>query len=124
MKFSRATLMLIVLVSCALVADDTFSREGGKSGGNRSAHRSGSHPHHHARSRVFIGGFAAAPAVWPWWTYAPYAEATVAPPVYYLEKSEDPGGEWLYCRDANGYFPHVAECAGGWQSVRPPPPPG
>ncbi len=32
-------------------------------------------------------------------------------------------GFWYYCRNPAGYYPNVAECAGGWEKV-PPRPPG
>lgn len=38
--------------------------------------------------------------------------AAVAPPVNY----------WYYCAAANGYYPYVKECRGGWQKVLPQPP--
>jgi hypothetical protein len=123
MKTSIAALVLVV--SANLIAADPVlaAGKGGRSGGARSGQHSGSHHHHHARSRAFVGfgAFAAAPA-WPWWAYAVYAEP--AGPVHYVERAEEGQGEWLYCGAAQAYFPQVAECPGGWQSIRPAPPPG
>jgi hypothetical protein len=124
MKTSLAALVLFVAAASLVAADVAFAKDrGGRSGGGgRSAQHSGKHHHHHhARSRAFVGAFAAGP-VWPWWAYAVYAEPTG--PVQYIERAEEGQGEWLYCSAANAYFPHVAECPGGWQGVRPPAPPG
>jgi hypothetical protein len=113
--------MVLVLAAVALVSEPVLARGKGRSGGGRSVHAAGTH-HHHARSRVFVGAFAGAPMIWPWWAYAPYAAAA---PVYYVEQSDFAEGEWLYCREANTYFPYIADCAGGWERVRPQwPPPG
>jgi hypothetical protein len=123
MKVSKLSLMLLVLAATALASDAAFSRGKGRSGGARSAHSGhAGGAHHHARSRVFVGAAFGAPVVLPWWTYAPYPAP--AAPVYYIEQSDLAEGEWLYCQEANAYFPYVADCAGGWQRVRPKLPPG
>ena len=69
----------------------------------------------------------------PYYGYGPYyyppAVATVpAQPQTYIEKGtaeEAPGSPsyWYYCREANGYYPYVKQCPGGWEQVNPTPPP-
>ncbi|MDB5926907.1 MAG: hypothetical protein JWN13_5843 [Betaproteobacteria bacterium] len=137
MKFSRAGWVLLTVVTAVLASEPVLARgHGGSGGGGRSGHHSGAaragHPsgvRHHGTSRLFVGGVAAAPALWPWWDYPGYRVAGVYPgePVYYIEQNdpgEQPQGEWLYCRPANAYFPYVAECATGWERVAPQLPPG
>jgi hypothetical protein len=135
MKISSSALMLLTVIAAALASEPVLARGKGGSGGGRSGHsgagRSASHSggHHHAHSRIVAGGFVAAPAFWPWWNYPAYALAGAYPaaPLYYIEQADDaaaPAGEWLYCQGANGYFPYVIECPGGWQRVAPQVPPG
>jgi len=90
----------------------------GKSGKNHAGHRhTGRHSH---RSRD-AGFYYWEPAVSPWLSYAPYPMAVVAPvPVQYIERNEQeaqPVDHWLYCTEAQGYFPRVSECPGGWERV-------
>lgn len=121
---SKAALAILVLTAVAFAADSADARGKGRSGGGgRSAHSSGGHHHHHHRGHAFVGGAFFAPVVWPWYDYAPYAP--LSGPVQYIEQSADSaaGGEWLYCASSQAYFPHVSECAVGWERVIPPPPP-
>jgi len=116
--------MVLVLTVVALVSEAALAQGKARSGGARSAQSSGKHHHHHhARARVFAGAFVGAPVLWPWWAYAPYPAAAPAP-VYYVEQSDFAESEWLYCREANAYFPYIADCAGGWERVRPQLAPG
>jgi hypothetical protein len=67
--------------------------------------------------------------------YAPYyyPPAVVAPsaPQVYIERDpqpvapaqQQPSQWWYFCTGANGYYPYVKECPGGWQRVAPQPPP-
>jgi hypothetical protein len=131
MKIRSSGLMLLTVVAAALVCEPVLARGKGGSAGGRSGHHAGagrsshhSAVHHRARSRLFVGGFVAAPALWPSWDYPAYALARAYPaaPLYYIEQSDEaaaPAGEWLYCQGANGYFPYVMECPGGWQRVAP-----
>jgi hypothetical protein len=47
-------------------------------------------------------------------------------PSEYIETGRDqaivtpPRDFWYFCPDANGYFPHVDDCPGGWELVAPP----
>ena len=45
---------------------------------------------------------------------APQAAASMAAPV--------PPPAYYFCRSANAYYPHVNQCAEGWQQVAPKPP--
>lgn len=80
----------------------------------------------------FGPGFYSPSFFWPnyyWPAYAPYDyyPPIVAPPrkpPVYVERSTLEGkgaapGEtnWRYCASTEGYFPHVKECAEGWQTV-------
>ena len=61
----------------------------------------------------------------------PYAYPPVIvspPPVYaqpvpqvYVQPSA-PQSYWYYCDSAQGYYPYIQECPGGWRQVTPTPP--
>ena len=68
--------------------------------------------------------------------YPPYASAyypsmPASPPVYIEQGGAQPApgaapqaSYWYFCAEANGYYPYVKECPGGWQRVSPQAPPG
>jgi hypothetical protein len=77
----------------------------------------------------YYGG--AAPYYYPPYSYAPPVVVQPAPQVY-IERDpqavapaqQQPSSQWWYfCPGANGYYPYVKECPGGWQRVAPQPPP-
>src|SRR5215210_6599604 len=110
MKLPSATLVLVMVVAGALASDAVRAHgkgQGRSRGGRPAAVHSHHHHHHHARSGVFAGAVVAAPAVWPRWYGPPYHSPGA--PVYYIERADQAGGEWLYCPAVNVYFPHVSE---------------
>jgi hypothetical protein len=68
--------------------------------------------------------YAAPPA---YYYGAPAVVAPSSPPVYVerydsvpaAPQSQPPATWWYWCASANGYFPYVKECPGGWQRVPP-----
>lgn len=61
--------------------------------------------------------------------YYPPVAAVPPAPTQYVEKGDAPSaapsldpGYWYYCRNPAGYYPSVAQCAGGWEKVAPQPP--
>ena len=133
----RISTAVLLAFAVALAADFRAAEARGGSGkGGSHAGRGHSGKSHggrhfsHSRTRtgitvIGVGG------LWPWGYYAPRAAYGVpyayaeAPPVHYIERSQEdaPAGIWLYCAKAQGYFPYVAECADGWETV-PVVPPG
>ena len=86
--------------------------------GIRERHGFGDHHDfgHHPRTRVFVApGFWWAP---DWW--GPDYPSFAAPPVYGPPQTL-PQPYWFYCQDAQGYYPYVQQCPGGWQPVVPSP---
>ncbi len=92
--------------------------------------------HGHGHSRVVVGFNFGYPVGWyaPWY-YAPpayyYPPAVYAPPTptTYVERSDvaeeapaQPPATWYFCREANGYYPYVKQCPGGWMRVPAQPP--
>ena len=127
-------LALAVILAGAVAAGPAFASKGGSGKGGRSGvHHGRSHAgghHGHIRSSAAFGAVVA-PAFWPWWNYSPYYYPPVAmasaPPVEYIERSEQEGRMdeqqyWLYCAKAQAYFPYVAECPEGWERVPATPP--
>ena len=75
----------------------------------------------------------------PYYAYPPYpypapvygyAAPVPAAPTAYVEQGPaqaaiaptQPQGDWYYCAGSNAYYPHVRDCAGGWQRVPAQPP--
>jgi hypothetical protein len=55
----------------------------------------------------------------PYYYPAPVVVQQPAPPVY-VERSDsvpEGPGTWYFCREANGYYPYVKQCPGGWTRV-------
>jgi len=75
-------------------------------------------------------GAFAYPYYYPPYYYPPAVVAPSTPPVY-IERDtqsvapaqQQPSQWWYFCPGANGYYPYVKECPGGWQRVAPQPPP-
>lgn len=84
---------------------------------------------HGPRTRV---GVYFGPVWGPVWYPSPYyyppqvVVVPPAPPPVYIEQQQDAGPEpgqqyWYFCKSAQGYYPYVKECPGGWQKVLPQP---
>jgi hypothetical protein len=54
--------------------------------------------------------------------YAPPYSYYYAPDYDYAPGYAAPQQYWYFCPSANGYYPYVKECPGGWQQVMPQPP--
>src|SRR5512133_2231681 len=95
-----------------------------------SALARGGHGGHggHVGIGVWLGpGWWGVP-VYPSYYYPYYQE----PPIIIQQQPEEyvqPAPQeaqpnyWYYCRDAQGYYPYVQRCPGGWMKVVPTPPP-
>lgn len=96
--------------------------------------------HHRGHGpRVGVGIYVGAP-FYPYYYrpyyYAPYYYPPVvvapSPPPVYIEQAppapeapspqQAPSAWWYYCAGAQGYYPQVDQCPGGWQKVAPHPP--
>ena len=131
MKALKATLV----VAAAVLAI-------GASTGAFAQHRGGGGFHHHGHSSVrfgvFVGapvfgfGYYGAPYYYPPY-YSPYYYPSyypASPPVYVEQSQPGPAASappasqsyWYFCRESNGYYPYVNQCAGPWQRVSPQPP--
>jgi hypothetical protein len=59
----------------------------------------------------------------------PYAEPTYSQPAYmppayagqYQAPVQQQTNAWYFCPSANGYYPYIRQCPGGWQRVSPTP---
>ena len=62
---------------------------------------------------------------YPYYYSAPTVVVPQEPQEYISspEAKEEPGGYWYYCKEANGYYPYVKRCPGGWMKVVPYQPP-
>ena len=92
----------------------------------------------HHGPRVGFGVVVGGPVWWGPGYYQPYYYPPAyypalpsSPPVYIEQEgatqpapAAQPQGSWYYCAGANGYYPYVKDCPGGWQRVSPQPPSG
>ena len=53
--------------------------------------------------------------------YIEQPQAPAAPPLPPAPVAAAPANYWYYCAAAQGYYPYVKECPGGWQKVLPQP---
>jgi len=57
-----------------------------------------------------------------------YPPVFVAPPPVYVQPAPQvyvqpaPQSYWYYCDSAQGYYPYIQQCPGGWRQVTPTPP--
>jgi hypothetical protein len=57
-----------------------------------------------------------------------YPPVVVSPPPVYVQPSPQvyvqppPQPSWYYCDSAQGYYPYIKQCPGGWRQVTPTPP--
>lgn len=94
--------------------------------GNSALARGGGHHGGHVGIGLWLG-----PGWWGWPYYPSYyypyyqePPIVIQQPEVYVEPvpQEDPPSYWYYCRDAQGYYPYVKQCPGGWMKVVPTPP--
>lgn len=102
--------------------------------------------HVHGRTRIGIGiqlgpGFfyPSYPYSYPYpsygagYVYGPALTVVPASPPQYIERGDETQGEagapapaqphyWYRCAEPEGYYPYVAACPGGWQTVPAQPP--
>jgi hypothetical protein len=57
-----------------------------------------------------------------------YPPVVVGPPPVYVQPAPQvyvqpaPEAYWYYCDSAQGYYPYIQHCPGGWRQVTPTPP--
>ena len=124
--------VVIALCLFSLVAAAQGGHGGGHGGGG---HGGGHFGGYHRGGHVFFGlGY------WPWYYppyypsyygyppyyYPPTVVAPSSPPVY-VERDDEQAvpqsAYWYHCANPQGYYPYVTQCSGGWQPVKPVPPP-
>jgi hypothetical protein len=89
----------------------------------------GYHGHHGYRHGYRRPGVVIVPrVVVPFWGPYVYPPVVAAPPVYVQPAPQvyvqppPPQPYWYYCDNPAGYYPYVAQCAGGWRQVPASPP--
>jgi hypothetical protein len=123
---------------------DSYVRNSARGGfvgrGSYAGYRGHGHGGHHGghfSSSIWIGpsfGFGYDPFYYPYYPYRYsypypyYAPPTVVvpqePQEYIMrDDQQDETGYWYYCKEANGYYPYVKRCPGGWMKVVPYQPP-
>jgi len=151
-KTARSGLAIGVLVAFMMVfagAPEAWARAGG--GGHGFAgvhhgfvghggfgHRGFVRPFCCFGSRAFFGiGFGVPwfpfwyPYAYPYFpypypAYPAYSASVPVQPPYLVSQGPEAASPamqpWYYCKSANGYYPYVSQCPGGWVQVSPQPP--
>jgi hypothetical protein len=121
-------LMLVALIIGSAVP--AFTWDGHRGYGHRGygyrGHSHGGYRHYgYRRPSVVIVPRVVVPFGVPY----VYPPAVVAPPPVYVQPSPQvyvqpppPQPYWYYCDSAQGYYPYIQQCPGGWQQVTPTPP--
>ncbi len=146
MKKLGIVIVIGVCLSLGFYSGACYARGGGGHGGGHGGgfHGGGfhggfhgGHSHHFGGTRVFIGGSFGFPYYYPYgyYPYPYYGYPYAYPyPAYYSDPyaaiadtplvvpSEPQQSYWYYCQDAQGYYPYVKSCPGGWTQVVPTPP--
>jgi hypothetical protein len=140
MKKVGIIIVIGLVLSLGISAQELYARGGGHGGGFHGGHVGGFHGghagfHHFGGSRVFIGGYFGFPYYYyPYGYYDPYGYAYSYPysypnPYPYDDaqppavSEQERGSYWYYCQGAQAYYPYVESCPGGWTKVIPTPPP-
>jgi len=65
------------------------------------------------------------PFLRPYYASPTTVAAPSRPPAYIQQQEsktiQTKNNYWYYCRDPEGYYPHIKECPGGWLQVAPQP---
>ena len=145
----KLLLTYLTMALFAIIPDDVAWARGGHGGGHSigggggHGHIGGGHRHHrhnHFNLGFGIGGFN--PGFYgsnygfgygyhdPFFYRGPYNYSStivvpMTPPVYIQQEEVQPAqpqtNYWYYCQDADGYYPYVKQCPGGWLQVAPQP---
>ena len=131
---------LVFALVVILASNSVWARSGGHVGGH-------SHGHSHLSIGLgyygpgFYGGYGYGgygfggygfgyPYYYPpMYTYPQTVIVPTTPPVYIQQQQAQPAqpaqpqtNYWYYCQEADGYYPYVKTCPGGWMQVAPQPP--
>lgn len=142
-------LLIVILLLPMLLNNPVLAEGGGGDGdGGGDAggdHDSDGHDHHHDHRHNHFYGFGGYYDPWLWggfygpgWGrygyygyndpfYRPYYMAPpvnripTQPPIYIEQPKsvQQKFNYWYYCRNPEGYYPHVKECPSGWSQVAP-----
>lgn len=125
--FAFIALFLLSVVAAAQGEHGGGGHGGGHGAGHGRAHFGGHFVGGHGGGHAFLGlGYWPWYYAPPWYYYPPAAGTAYRPPVYYVERGDEQAaqpGYWYYCANPQGYYPYLTQCPGGWQRVRPQPPP-
>ena len=122
--------LLAIFFAITLLFASSFEGYAGKTGvsvnahyrsgyGHGRGHSGGWRNHYHRGPRFYWGGSF---VVGPWYPYGYYPPPPVIvqqPPPVYVQPEQQEDNYWYYCRDPEGYYPYVRNCADGWMKVVP-----
>jgi hypothetical protein len=126
----KITFGIVALMSMLLMFSFPVYADGRRGHGKffiGAGHRGwGGHYHsrwrHHWHGPRFHWGGVVVLRPWPVYPYEYYSP----PPVIireeaplYVEPEEEGSYYWYYCQEAQGYYPYVRTCPGGWLKVVP-----
>jgi len=120
----RIGVLLIVVVLIIGSAVPAMTWDGHRGHGYRGYGYRGYGYYGHRRGSVVIVPRIVVPFGVPY----VYPPLVVGPPPVYVQPAPQvyvqppPQSYWYYCDSAQGYYPYIQQCPGGWRQVTPTPP--
>ena len=122
-------LLLVVFLAVTILFASPFEGYAGKTNVFISAHyktgdghgwgNPGRWGYHHPGPRFYWGGSFVVGPGYPYGYYAPPPVIIQQPPPVYVQPEQQEDNYWYYCRDPEGFYPYVRNCADGWMKVVP-----
>ena len=75
--------------------------------------------HYPREPRFYWGGSFVVVPSHPYGSYAPPPVIIERQPPVYVQPEQSEDNYWYYCRDPEGFYPYVRNCADGWMKVVP-----
>jgi hypothetical protein len=122
-------LLLAVFLAITILFINPFEGYAGKTNVFVSAHYKTGYGHgwgnpgrwrHYDRGPRFYwgGSFVVGPG-YPYGYYPPPPVIIQQQPPVYVQPEQPEDNYWYYCRDPEGFYPYVRNCADGWMKVVP-----
>ena len=137
-------LLFLIIVLFGSITSGSIWARGGHGGGHGGGHHFGGHHfggHHFGGFGLGLGYGLGYGGYWPYYGgyglgyrgyglgYGGYGYGGGYSPVTYIQRQDgaqaatvSQANYWHYCRNPEGYYPHVKKCPDGWMRVVPQPP--
>jgi hypothetical protein len=122
-------LLLVIFITITMLFTSPCEGYAGKTNVFISAHyntgyghgrgQRGPWRHYHRGPRFYWGGSFVVVPSHPYGYYSPPPVILERQPPVYVEPEQPEDNYWYYCRDPEGFYPYVRNCADGWMKVVP-----